>query len=92
MRTLRSIELGLLRPLQSKSTGETPGRTLSRPQGTIAACPEVMDEHQDDLEPEVEEGAEFETQTYAPEAFEDDVTDEPEHEGQGDPTAEQDSE
>ena len=51
-----------------------------------------MDEHEDDLEPEVEEGAEFEIQTYAPEAFEDDVMDEPEHEGQGDRTAEQDSE
>jgi hypothetical protein len=51
-----------------------------------------MDEHQDDLEPEVEEGAEFETQTYAPEAFEDDVTDEPAQEGhQGDRTEEQDS-
>jgi len=47
-----------------------------------------MDEHQDDLEPEVEEGAEFETQTYAPEPFEDDVTDEPEQEGQGDRTDE----
>jgi hypothetical protein len=51
-----------------------------------------MDEHHDDLEPEVEEGAEFETQTYAPEAFEDDVTDEPEQEGQGDRTDERDSE
>jgi hypothetical protein len=92
MRTLQSIELGLLRPLQSKSTGETPARNSERPQGTIAACREVMDEHRDDLEPEVEEGAEFETHTYAPEAFEDDVADAPDHEGQGDPTAEEGSE
>ena len=43
-----------------------------------------MDEHQDDLEPEVEEGAELETESYSPEPSELDVADEPEHEREGD--------
>jgi hypothetical protein len=43
-----------------------------------------MDEHQDDLEPEVEEGAELETEAYSPEPSELEVTDEPEHEREGD--------
>ena len=51
-----------------------------------------MDEHQDDLEPEVQEGDEFETEAYAPESSEDDITDEPEHEGDGGHTVEQDHE
>ncbi len=76
--TLQSIDLGLLRPLRSKSTGETLPNSESST-GHDRCMPGGMDEHQDDLEPEVEEGAEFETETYSPEAF---VTDEPEHEGQ----------
>jgi hypothetical protein len=43
-----------------------------------------MDEHEDDLEREVDDGAEFETENYAPEPSEFDVTDEPEHEREGD--------
>ena len=50
--------------------------------------PSGMDEHQDDLEPEVQEGDEFETETYMPESSEGDTTEEPEDEGQGDNTAE----
>jgi hypothetical protein len=49
-----------------------------------------MDEHQDDLEPEVEEGAELETENYSPEPSESDVTDEPEHEGERDIPGESD--
>jgi hypothetical protein len=51
-----------------------------------------MDEHQDDLEPEVEEGAELETENYLPEPSELDVTDEPEHEREGDIPGESDDE
>jgi hypothetical protein len=51
--------------------------------------PSGMDEHQDDLEPEVQEGDEFETETYMPESSEGDTTEEPEDEGQDDNTAEQ---
>jgi hypothetical protein len=50
-----------------------------------------MDEHQDDLEPEVEEGGEFETENYTPEPSADfDVTDEPEHERESDIPGESD--
>ncbi len=50
-----------------------------------------MDEHQDDLEPEVEEGGEFETENYSPEPSADfDVTDEPEHERESDIPGESD--
>ncbi len=51
-----------------------------------------MDEHQDDLEPEVEEGAEFETEAYVPEPSELEVTDEPAHEREGDGPGEPDDE
>lgn len=51
-----------------------------------------MDEHQDDLEPEVDEGAELETESYSPEPSEFDVTDEPEHEREGDIPSESDDE
>jgi hypothetical protein len=51
-----------------------------------------MDEHQDDLEPEVEERAELETENYSPEPSEFDVTDEPEHEREGDIPDESDDE
>lgn len=51
-----------------------------------------MDEHEDDLEPEVEEGAEFETEAYVPEPSELEVTDEPAREREGDGPGEPDDE
>jgi hypothetical protein len=51
-----------------------------------------MDEHQDDLEPEVQEGDELETEAYVPESSEAGITDEPEHERQGDDPREPDEE
>ena len=83
-------KVGLLRPFESKSTLETPSRHSVLPQGTIAAWVAGMDEHQDDLEPEVQEGDEFETETYVPESSEGDITDEPEHEPESDHPGEPD--
>ena len=84
MRTRRSIDLGLLRPLAPKVHG---GNTIPENRawtGHDRCMPFGMDEHEDDLEREVDDGAEFETENYAPEPSEFDVTDEPEHEREGD--------
>ena len=93
IRTRRGIALGLLRTLSVKvHGGNAILEKFSASTGTIAAGPFGMDEHQDDLEPEVEEGAEWETESYTPEPSEGEVTDEPEHELEGDSPAEPDDE